>query len=184
MMKIKRAFCQFWFWLFGWKIKGELPVEKKYIVAAAPHTSNWDFIVALFARQIFMMHSSFLGKKSLFQVPLLGFFMKSIGGHPVDRSKSQNLVDQVVDLYNQHDEFVIAIAPEGTRSYQPNLKTGFYRIAEKAGIPVVLVGLDFANKTVEMRPAFYPTGDIDADMEVFKAYFRSIRGKNPELGIQ
>ncbi|MFY0688587.1 MAG: lysophospholipid acyltransferase family protein [Cyclobacteriaceae bacterium] len=183
-MKLKRLICLFWFWLFGWKVKGKPPSQKKYIVAAAPHTSNWDFFVALCARHIFMMHSNFLGKKSLFDAPIVGWFMKSIGGHPVDRTKSQNLVDQVVELYDQHDEFVIAIAPEGTRSYQPELKTGFYRIAEKAKVPIVLVGLDFANKTVEMRPPFYPTGDLDKDMEKIKAYFRTIKGRNPELGIQ
>ena len=94
------------------------------------------------------------------------------------------MVDQVVELFQQHEEFIITITPEGTRSYVPEWKTGFYRIAHKAGVPIVMVGFDFEHKVVEYREPFYPTGDMEADMEFIKSYYRSIKGKHPEKGVR
>jgi 1-acyl-sn-glycerol-3-phosphate acyltransferase len=184
MKSIKRAFFLFWFRLFGWKVIGEKPDLKKYLIIVAPHTSNFDFIVALAAKHIIELKSDFLGKKSLFTFPILGWFMKSIGGHPVDRSRKTNLVDQVVELYSTHDEFVLAIAPEGTRSYVPKWKTGFYHIAHKAGVPIFMVGLDYTRKVVELRGIFEPTGDIEGDMNEILGYFRTVTGKVPEKGVK
>ena len=184
MTWIKKQFFQFWFWLFGWRIVGHKPDAKKYIVIVAPHTSNWDFLVGLAAKHIVELHSDFLGKKSLFTIPVLGWFMKSIGGHPVDRSRNSNIVDQVVDLFNKHEEFVVALAPEGTRSYVSKWKTGFYHIAYKAEIPIAMVGFDYEKKVVEFKELFYPTGDLEKDMEDILSYFRTVRGKNPEKGVK
>ena len=184
MIWLKKQFFQFWFWLFGWKIIGEKPKLDKYLVIVAPHTSNWDFLIGLAAKHIMDLHSEFLGKNSLFKIPILGWFMRSIGGHPVDRSKNSNIVDQVVDLFNQHKKFVIALAPEGTRTYVPKLRTGFYHIAHKAGIPIAMVGFDYKRKVVEFKDLFYPTGDVEKDMEVILGYYRTIPGKYPEKGIR
>lgn len=183
MKEIKRIFFKFWFDITGWKVKGQVPKEKKYVLIVAPHTSNWDFFVGLAAKHIVYLKSHFLAKDSLFKIPIVKQFLKSIGGHAVDRSKKSNLVDQVVELYKQHDEFVITVTPEGTRSYNPNWKTGFYRIAEKADVPILMVGFDYGNKTVEFRDLFYPTGNLEADLETIKTYYRSIKGAHPEKGV-
>ena len=92
--------------------------------------------------------------------------------------------DQVVELYDKHEEFVITITPEGTRSYREEWKTGFYRIAEKAKVPILIVGFDYGNKVVELKELFYPTGDMEKDIEYIKDYYRSIKGKHPELGVK
>lgn len=179
-----KAFYRFWFWLFGWKVVGGRPDLKQYVVIVAPHTSNIDFFVGVAARSISGLKSQFLAKKSLFDIPVVGWFMGKLGGHPVDRTKKTNLVDQVVALFQEHDEFVITITPEGTRSYNPDWKTGFYRIAHKAGVPIVMVAFDFEHKEVKYEPPFYPTGDMDRDIEVIKTHFRKIKGKHPEKGVK
>lgn len=178
-----KRFYSFCFRLFGWKLKGAKPDLKKYIIIVAPHTSNWDFFVGLAARSMAEIKSQYLAKKSLFVIPIVGWFMRSVGGHPVDRSKRTNLVDQVVDVFNAQDEFVITITPEGTRSYNPEWKTGFYRIAAKAGVPIVMVAFDYQRKEVVINKPMYVTGDLDADIEKIKAYYRTIPGKYPEKGV-
>lgn len=180
---MSRAIYQFFFNLFGWKVVGKKPDLKKFVLIAAPHTSNWDFFVGLAARNLSNLNSQFLAKKSLFDIPLVGWFVRKMGGHPVDRTKKTHIVDQVVDLFNQNEEFVITITPEGTRSYREKWRTGFYRIAEKANVPIVMVGFDFAKKEVNWQPPFYPTGDLDADIEVMKSYFRTVKGKHPKKGV-
>lgn len=181
---MKKIFFSFWFKLFGWKIKGKKAELKKYVVIVAPHTSNMDFLVGMAAKSILRLKSDFLAKKSLFRIPLFGAFLRSVGGHPVDRTKKMNMVDQVVRLFERNDELVMTVTPEGTRSYNSNWKTGFYRIAHQAGVPIVMVGFDYEHKVVEFREPFYTTGNVDEDMEYFKAYFRTLKGKHPEKGVR
>ena len=144
-----RPLYLFFFWLFGWKIKGSFPEElKKYIIAVAPHTSNWDFPVGLAARSILRIQKArFLGKSQLF-TPAYGWFFRALGGYPVERSSSHDMVDQVVTIFNSHEEFILALAPEGTRKKVEKFRTGFYYIAKKANVPIIPVGFDFANKEV------------------------------------
>ena len=170
--------------LSGWKVSGGKPDLKKYVIIVAPHTSNWDFFVGWGARNVIGFRPNFLAKKSLFNIPFVGWFLKFIGGVPVDRSKSTHLVDQVVELYQQQEAFIMTITPEGTRSYSPNWKTGFYRIAHQAKVPIVKIGFDYATKTVFIDKPFYPTGDMDKEIEEIKDYFRPFRGKNPEDGVK
>ena len=122
-----RPVYSFLFFLAGWTINGGFPPGlKKFIIAVAPHTSNWDFIVGVAARSILRIRQAkFLGKRSLFKSPF-GFIFRWLGGYPVDRSKSEDRVAQAVALFNTHDEFILAIAPEGTRKKVERLKTGFY----------------------------------------------------------
>lgn len=181
---MKRAFFSFWFKLFGWRIVGKKPDLKKYVVIVAPHTSNIDFFVGVAARSIMELKSDFLAKKSLFDIPLVGWFLRWLGGHPVDRSKKMKMVDLVVELFEKHEEFVVTVTPEGTRSYNPDWKTGFYRIAHRAAVPIVMVGFDYEHKVVEFKDPFHTTGDMEKDIAHIKSYYRSIKGKHPEKGVR
>ncbi|MBX2913149.1 MAG: lysophospholipid acyltransferase family protein [Cyclobacteriaceae bacterium] len=168
----------------GWKIQGAFPPDiKKYIVAVGPHTSNWDFMVGLAGRSILRIQKAkFLGKSTLFKPPF-GWVFRMLGGYPVDRSQRHDMVAQVASLFASHDEFVLAIAPEGTRKKVEKLRTGFYYIAKKANIPIVPVGFDYGKKEIVVSPPLYPTGDFDHDMALLLGFYRNIVGKNPELGI-
>ncbi|NJN42131.1 MAG: acyltransferase [Flammeovirgaceae bacterium] len=170
--------------IMGWKIIGQFPPElKKYVVAVAPHTSNWDFPVGVMARSVLRMQKAkFLGKSQLFKPPF-GWIFRALGGYPVDRSKSQDIVSQVVEYFNNNDRFILAVAPEGTRKKVNALKTGFYYIAKGAGVPIIPTGFDFEKKEIKIGQPFYPTENIDHDLEVLLAFYRKIKGKNPELGI-
>lgn len=173
------------FKIMGWKVVGAFPEGlKKYIIAVAPHTSNWDFVIGVMARSIMHLQKArFLGKSQLFRPPY-GWFFRWLGGYPVERSAHHDMVQQVVDVVNQHDEFVLAIAPEGTRKKVAKLKTGFYYIALAAKIPIIPVGLDFAKKQVVIGPPLSPTGNIEEDLKVLLNFYSNIKGRNPELGIQ
>ena len=180
-----RAFYKLiYFKLLGWKISGEFPPDlKKYIVAVAPHTSNWDFPIGVMVRSIMrMQNTKFLGKSTLFKPPF-GWFFRALGGYPVDRSKHTDMVQQVADIFAKHEFFAIAIAPEGTRQKVDKLKSGFYYIAKRAAIPIIPCGFDFSKKTVVIAKPFYPSANAENDMKFLMDFYRSITGKNPELGI-
>jgi 1-acyl-sn-glycerol-3-phosphate acyltransferase len=183
---VSRILAKLYKWS-GWKVQGIKPDLKKYVVIVAPHTSNWDFFVGWGARNVIGFQPNFLGKKELFNIPLIGWFLSSIGGVPVDRKnkrKSTQLVQQVVDLYKERDEFIMTITPEGTRSYSPKWKTGFYRIAIDAGVPILKIGFDYTTKTVYVDEPFYPSGDMEKEIEEIKGYFRQFTGRNPEDGVK
>ena len=168
----------------GWKVEGEKPDLSKYVIIVAPHTSNWDFFIGWGARNVIGFYPNFLAKRELFNIPFVGWFLKFIGGVPVDRKKKTNLVDQVVDLYNTKDQFIMTITPEGTRSYSPNWKTGFYRIANQAKVPIVKIAFDYPSKTVHIDKPFYPNGEMDKEVEEIKNYYRQFTGKYPEMGVK
>lgn len=179
-----RPLYVFLFWIFGWKTNGTFPQDlKKYIIAVAPHTSNWDFLVGVAARSILHLHKArFLGKSSLFKPPF-GWFFRGLGGYPVDRSKSHDMVEQVASIFNAHEKFVLAIAPEGTRKKVEKLKTGFYYIAKKVNAPIIPVGFDFKRKEIVIGEPLLPGNDFDQDMQKLLSFYRNITGKNPEWGI-
>lgn len=178
-----RPLYSFLFNLFGWKTKGKMPTDiKKFIIAVAPHTSNWDFPVGLAARSVLRIESAqFLGKSQLF-VPPFGWIFRMLGGHPVDRSSSHDMVEQVVRIFAKHENFILAMAPEGTRKKVTKLRTGFYFIAKGAQVPIVPVGFDFGKKEIVVASPIYPT-DMDKDMETILAFYKTIQAKNPELGL-
>ena len=180
----KERFFSWLYKLFGWKVEGVKPDLAKYVIIVAPHTSNYDFFVGYGGKYLIGFHPNFLGKKELFKIPILGWFLRSIGGHPVDRSKKTNLVDQIVDLYKKNDNFIMTITPEGTRSYSPEWKTGFYRIAMKAKIPIVKVALDYATKTLSIAEPFYPSGDMEREIAEIQKYYKQFRGKYPEKEVK
>jgi 1-acyl-sn-glycerol-3-phosphate acyltransferase len=172
------------FKLTGWKIVGSFPPHiKKYVIAVAPHTSNWDFTVGVSARSILrLQNAKFIGKSQLFKKPY-GWFFRWLGGVPVDRSRSQDLVQQVAQHFKQSDVFALAVAPEGTRKKVDRLKTGFYYIAKEAGVPIFPVGFDYAKKEVIVAEPFYPGPDAESDLQKLMAFYRGIKGKNPEFGL-
>lgn len=170
--------------LWGWKLVGKSPDLKKFLVIVAPHTSNWDFFVGYLCQAYLDFSPNFLAKKELFSIPVVGWFLKRIGGYPVNRSKKTNLVDQVVELYRTEEEFVMTVTPEGTRSYAPQWKTGFYRIAHKANVPIVKVAFDYATKTMIIEEPVFTRGEMEKEIEELKEYYRQFKGKHPELGIR
>jgi len=171
------------FRILGWRVVGSMPQIKKYIIAVAPHTSNWDFPLGVAARSILrIQRAQFLGKSQLFKPPF-GWFFRALGGHPVERTTSTDMVDQVVKIFNRHDEFVLALAPEGTRKKVDKLRTGFYYIAKGAHVPIVPVGFDFGNKQIVVCNPLYTSDDMEGDMEKILSFYRTIKGRNPDLGI-
>ena len=172
--------CRFLLKIMGWKIINDLPNEKKYMLIAAPHTSNWDFPLGLMVKFSEKVKLNFLGKGSLFKPPF-GWFFRALGGIPVYRQLKLNMVDQMVEQFNQRDHMILAMSPEGTRSYLEYWKSGFYHIAHKAGVPIAMATLDFGNKMVKLGHAFMPTGDIHEDMKIIRAFYANIQGKRPEL---
>ena len=180
-----RAIAKFiYFKVIGWTIEGSFDKSiKKYIIIVGPHTSNLDFPIGVLARSIFQIDDAkFLGKSSLFKWPY-GFIFRALGGHPVDRTKTNNLVDAVVDIFESKEKFAVALAPEGTRSKVEKLKTGFYHIAVKANIPIYKVGFDFSKKRTVIDAPFYTTNDMHKDMSAIISFYKNIKGRNPEFGI-
>jgi len=168
-----------WFVRSGWTVAGSLPPDCKFVIMGASHTSNWDFLVFLGAVHSVNRKIYFIGKHSLFKWPL-GGFMRALGGIPVDRRSRQDLVGQVVAQFDARDDFILVVAPEGTRSRTAEWKTGFYQIALKAGVPIVAAGPDFPTKRGVFGPVIRPTGDYAADMKPAFAFFRTITPRHPE----
>jgi len=165
--------------MFGFKIVGEVPVHlNKYVIAVVPHTSNWDFPLGLLVRAYMRQDIKFIGKHTLFKPPF-GWIFRWLGGYPVDRSKSSNYVDGVVDVIQKEEKFALCLAPEGTRKKVDRLKTGFYFIAKKAGIPLILVRFDFGTKTISISDPYYTTDDMEKDFEFIYEYFKGAVGLNP-----
>ena len=162
--------------LGGWIVNVGLPDFDKCVICVAPHTSNWDFIICELAYTSLGRKAGFLMKKDWFFFPL-GYFFRAIGGVPVDRSRRTDLVEQIVEQFNASEKMTIAITPEATRKANPNWKTGFYRIAMGAGVPIVLAYLDFDKREVGIERVFNPTGDVEADMEEIKRYYMKFAAK-------
>jgi 1-acyl-sn-glycerol-3-phosphate acyltransferase len=178
------AFWKYYLKKNGWKIVGEYPYHlKKLVVAVAPHTSAWDFIVGLAVRsQLKLHHVKFLGKQELFKPPF-GFIFRWLGGTPVDRFSKRNMVEQVVDRFNNSDRFTIVLSPEGTRKKVDRLRSGFYHIAVGAGAAILMVGFDFANRRIILSEPFDPTGDFDADTKKMLAFWGPVKGRDIERSL-
>jgi len=175
---LTRSIARFFLRLTGWRTEIISPDTSSYVIIGAPHTSNWDFIVALLLMAVESIPISWLGKDSLFKGPL-GVFMRSFGAIPVNRSGNNNLVDQIAARFDEYDELIIGIAPEGTRSKTSRWRTGFYYIALKANVPIVMAYIDYKNKVCGLGPSIKPTGDIQADFEIIREFYSGIVGKFP-----
>ncbi len=162
--------------LRGWKLVGELPKEKKYVIIAVPHTSNWDFPLTLALAFVFGFKLYWMGKDSLFK-GAYGPIMRWLGGISIDRSKSNNLVQQMIEAFDSYDELTVTVPPEGTRSKVDKWKTGFYYIAQGANVPIAMAFLDYENKKGGFIGTFYPTGDIDKDIAEIRQQYKGITGR-------
>jgi len=165
--------------LGGWTRVGEKPTVKKAVFIAAPHTSNWDGIWALTYVVSMKIEVHFFAKRSLFWFPL-GTILRALGGIPLDRNVPRTAVRKAVDAYTENDEFYFGLAPEGSRSQRPHWKTGFYRIAEGANVPVVLGFLDYGNRRLGLGPTIDITGHRSADLMKIRDFYKDIAGRWPE----
>jgi 1-acyl-sn-glycerol-3-phosphate acyltransferase len=183
---VSRLVRKFLVWFYrhnGWTATGEVPAERRFVLVAAPHTSNWDFLYFIGLTEDLGIMPHFMAKKSLFRWPMRKF-MFDMGGVSVDRGSKQNYVEQMIEEFGKRKEFMLTIAPEGTRGSGKAWKTGFYHIAMGAKVPIVLGMMDYSRKTGGLGPAIWPTGDYAADMEKVKAQYADVIPKHPERAVR
>jgi 1-acyl-sn-glycerol-3-phosphate acyltransferase len=162
----------------GWTSVGTVPTLQRFVLIAVPHTSNWDFPYFLGVTQALGIRTHFIAKASLFRWPM-GGFMRQVGGVRLDRVNARDTVQQMIEEFARRDDFVLTIAPEGTRGAVSKWRTGFYQIALGAGVPIVCGFMDYPTRTSGLGPVIVPTGDYDADMAPAFAFYRDITGKHP-----
>lgn len=165
--------------LSGWRIAGRLPDAPRYVIIVAPHTSNYDFFVGLAAKFALGLKARWLGKHSLFRGPV-GWILRALGGIPVDRARPDGTVEAVLEELHASPTFVLALSPEGTRKHIPHWKTGFYRIALAADVPVAPVAFDWSTRTIALLPPFRVTGDQAADIAHLRGLYRREMARRPE----
>ncbi len=167
-----------WLQLFGWRLEAETPVPDKFVLIAAPHTSGWDLPFMLATSYAMRVPISWMGKQELFRPPF-SWFMRALGGIPIDRSARTDRVGWAIEQFNRAERLVLAIPAEGTRGNVSYWKSGFYHIARGASVPIGLGYLDFERKICGVGGFVMPTGDIRADMDRIRAFYKDIRGKYP-----
>jgi 1-acyl-sn-glycerol-3-phosphate acyltransferase len=164
--------------LFGWKVVGRLPDVPKFVAIGAPHTSNWDFPLALLTARVLKVRIRWIGKAGIFRFPW-GLLMRWLGGIPSERTGSEGLVAAMSRAFAESDRMVLAIAPEGTRKAVPYWKSGFYRIAHGVGVPIVPVLIDGAKRELRVGEPLMPTGEVRADMDRLREFYSGAVGVKP-----
>ncbi len=182
--RLSRGFWMFVLRLFGWRAVGEAPDLPKFVFVGAPHTSNLDFFMTAVTMAALGVRGHFVMKHQPFVGPV-GWLLRFLGGIPLDRDRTRDFVSQMVDEFNARDEFLLAIMPEGTRgkdrdSATKGWRSGFYYIAKGAGVPLVMVLFDYANKRMRVGPTVWPGESYEADLPRIQALFAGIEGRNPE----
>lgn len=179
----KQLYTFIFFRLLGWKLIGTIDANvKKCVIAVIPHTCNFDFFLGLFSRGIIGLEMNFVGKKELFKFPF-GWYFRSVGGAPLDRSGGKNNVDATVEVFNNREVFRLALSPEGTRKKVTELRTGFYYIALKANVPIIPVAFDYSKKEVRIGQPIYVSGNYEEDMKMILPHYKDAVGKIPERGF-
>jgi 1-acyl-sn-glycerol-3-phosphate acyltransferase len=177
-----------WFWhavsklyarVFGWKVEGVGPQEPKMIGIIAPHTSNWDVFLCYVLANHFRIKANWFAKHTLLYPPL-GWILGPLGAIAIERGRGGNVVRQAVELFKTQDTLYLAIAPEGTRSKGSHWKTGFYYIAVKANVKIIFMYIDYRRKVMGFGPVLEPSGDIHADFEIIRDFYKDITPKYPE----
>jgi len=161
----------------GWKICGTFPKRSKFVVAVAPHTSNWDFVIAVAAMLALQLKVRFLGKDALFFWPF-SWWLNKIGGIPVERNSNHGVVGQMTTLFLNTDKLVLGIAPEGTRRKTNQWKSGFLHIAYNAQVPVVPLSLDFNKKEIRVYNEVFIGENIAQELASFKSIYTHVTPKN------
>lgn len=171
------ALCRWILARCGWRLAGEFPDLPKLVAIAAPHSSNWDVIWGLLFKFGLRLDVHFVAKREAFFWPL-GPLMRWFGGLPIDRRAARGVVGEMHRLFDSHERFWLAIAPEGTRKPVDHWKTGFWRIAREVGVPILPVYFHYPGKTIGLGPLFTPSDNMDADLAKIRDFYRSFRGKN------
>ena len=166
--------------LAGWQAQGEKPSTSRFVLIAAPHTSNWDLPYILAFAAIYEVKISWMGKHSLFRPPM-GWLMKRLGGIPIVRHRKGNIVSQMTQAFQEREELALVVPPEGTRSYVAHWKSGFYHIARSANVPIVFGFLDYEKRLGGFGPTLYPSDDLQHDMNQIRNFYADKIGKYPEL---
>jgi len=175
---VRRFLARVFLRLTGWKADGFRPEAKQFVIIAAPHTSNWDFPYLLAFAALFEVGISWMAKHTFFRWPL-GPFARALGGIPVQRHKREDLVTAMARTFDEHEELGLVVPAEGTRGHVEYWKSGFYHIARTANVPIVMSYLDYAKKTGGFGPAFFPSGDVQKDMDAIRAFYHGRQGKYP-----
>src|SRR5262249_25031078 len=175
---LRRGIGRLYLTLFGWRVEGRFPDVAKAVVIAAPHTSNWDMPLMLAIAWMLGVRPAWLGKRELFRWPF-GWLMRSLGGVPVDRAVSQNLVQQAVEQFRAVEELRLVVPPSGTRSRARHWRSGFHHIARGAGVPIVCAFLDYRRKVGGIGPTLYASADVTSDMDRIRAFYADVPAKFP-----
>ena len=166
-------------WIGGWTAIGQVPKVRKAVLVGAPHTSNWDGFWALVFITYIGLDVKFFVKKSMFWFPL-GALLRAFGAIPLDRGNARSSVNEAIAAFDRYPQFYFGLAPEGTRSRTAGWKSGFYRIAEGANVPVVLGFFDYSNRRLGLGPTLTLTGNKDADIAIMRSFYMSTSGRRPE----
>ena len=180
---MKKAISKALLRLAGWKLGSVVEDVPKCVICVAPHTSNWDFLVGKLFYTSIGRNARFLIKKEWFFFPF-NLLFNWLGGVPVDRHKRTSVTDQMVELFNSREEFQLAITPEGTRKRAEEWKKGFYYIAQKANVPILMAYLDYKKKEAGFKGVFYPTGDVEKDLYEIRKNYRGVTACHPENFVQ
>jgi len=165
--------------LLGWTLDNQCPKLDRYVLIGYPHTSNWDFMFGMLAKWAMQMPLNWVGKHSMFFWPLKSMLI-AMGGIPLNRERSTGFIQKNIDLFNEREHFILGLMPEGTRSKTDHWKTGFYHIAHGANVPITLAYMDYKNKIIGIGKTIETSGDLHADFEVIKDFYKDKIGYNPE----
>jgi 1-acyl-sn-glycerol-3-phosphate acyltransferase len=169
-----------YFKIIKWKLVGDFPEVDKCVMIVVSHTSYVDFFLGLLVRKVWNKEINFIGKESLFKFPLIGWYLKWVGGAPIVRDKKSDTVAAIANIFKTKKVFRLSLTPEGTRKKVTEWKTGFYYIAKLAQVPVVMVAFDFKHKQVKISQAYFTTDDKEADLKIYKSFFKGVVGRIPE----
>ena len=175
-----RALGRFILWIARWGFAGEIPNLSKGVIIVAPHTSNWDFVIGAAGMLALDLELRFLGKHTLFEGPL-GFMFRGLGGIPVDRSQPGTVVEDTAARFQEEEQLLLALAPEGTRKAVDHWKTGFHRIARAAGVPIIAVALDYGTRRIRFGPLVTPSDDLEGDLRIFYEFFAAAHGRRGDV---
>ena len=177
--KFVRLLGQLLMKITGWKTIGNFPTDQRVVMVAGPHTSNWDFVLAMSLILSLDVNIHWVGKHSIFKK---GFrrLLRKMGGIPVNRANPEALKNEIHNITEKFKGFIIALSPEGTRKKVDRLKSGFLRIANETNSKIMMVGVDFSKKTIELGDFYSPSGDVEKDLKFIKEYFANFTGKHPK----
>lgn len=177
---IRLPFLLVWRYVLGWRALTPLPELDRFVIIGVPHTTNWDYLHML-AYSIIGRRRPHVTIKDSYMKPPLGPFVRLLGGIGIDRSKSNNMVEQMANMINSQERFMMVFTPEGTRGYRPFWKTGFYYTALQADVPIVCAYVNYPEKYVAVGLVLHPTGDIEADFAKLRDFYSTHGvGKYPE----